>query len=147
MPLVGIDGLDALAHHASKKLSDETQHDYLAVLLNAYNNDVFYAVYDSETLTDLRGVEKIDSVLGSIAERCRGKTVAFVGNGVTLHQEKILAIENIAVTMPDVGADVAPVETVAELGLAAWVKNPTPAFSLKPQYLKTQVFAKQKQRS
>ena len=149
VPLVGVDGLDALAHHALKKLPAEGVR-HLAVLLNAYNNDVFYALYDlapdgAATPTDLRGVAKIDVVLGDIAQRCSSETVAFVGNGVPMHQEKLSALEGITVTTPKIDADVAPVEVIAELGLAAWEKNPRAILSLKPQYLKTQVFATQNQ--
>lgn len=114
IPLVGIDALKAfIAAYAP------TDQNHITVaLLNAFNNDLFYAIARYPHLVQT-GYEKSEVLLERIARDYAGFTIRFIGNGV-------LPVQEIAYPTN---------EQLAAYAWRMWQQNETADLAL-PLYLK-----------
>ncbi|MFH1644588.1 MAG: tRNA (adenosine(37)-N6)-threonylcarbamoyltransferase complex dimerization subunit type 1 TsaB [bacterium] len=155
IPLIGIDGLDALSEQTLNLFSEKENPTKLISLLNAYSNEVYFSVnkINENKLEKIKpnGYEKIEYFLDEIAtlrqaqgEREVNKKILFTGNGTTLHKNLIqkklgsnaIFSENILQTTD--------VDQIAKMALQKWNQKNDPVYKLKPLYLKTQTFAVKK---
>lgn len=81
VPLISIDGIKAL--HTNSNASQTV------VLLNAFNNEVYFAYKKKSQLTI--GVANIHEILPAILLDIPHGSITFLGNGTTLFQESIVA--------------------------------------------------------
>jgi tRNA threonylcarbamoyl adenosine modification protein YeaZ len=151
LPLIGIDGLDALAQqtiqHYASTFSNENP-SLLVILLNAYSNDVYYAIYSVDTNRNLTLVQpktnkKIDLVLKYLNQKYHKQPILFVGNGTVLHEKQIKKVFDKSI-IPQPVLQVSSVDQIALMGLERWKKMETPCYKIQPLYLKTQTFAVRK---
>lgn len=132
IPLIGIDGLDALAEQ-TQKLPD---HQYV-VLLNAFNQEVFYGIYDSKgSVLEPKGYLPIEKLLTHLKTTYR--KICFVGNGAHLFAEKIKKEFSEATILPD---DMATAQTIGRMGFELWNKETQKTTKLLPLYMKLQTYA------
>lgn len=141
IPLIGIDGLEALAHETIKqKKLDEG--DTIICMLNAYNQEVYVAEF--QTLNnELCKNEKpfyapIKTVLETITKKYQTQPLYFTGNGAHLHAGLIQTIIPHSQIAPIAYASA---ETVGELGRKAFLQNQGLSSEIQPLYLKTATFA------
>lgn len=133
IPLIGIDGLDALYHQTLDKMGLKN----IVVILNAYNNDVFFAVHKNGKLK--KGYKKIDKLIFKLKEQYGEKEIMFVGNACKMHKELISKDLNYSF----IDLEIASSEQIAKMSLEKWnSKNKDLSYKLKPLYLKSQNFAK-----
>jgi tRNA threonylcarbamoyl adenosine modification protein YeaZ len=135
--LIGVDGLDAVAEETIK-LGYKTDDRLLIALLNAYNNDVYHAVYscanDNLTLCDIKGYKKIDVFVDELVKKFPDKQFLFTGNGVSLLDKlKLAQIKSAPI-------EVASAEQIGFIGLRNWELNNVVS-ELQPIYLKEQTYA------
>ncbi len=153
IPLIGIDGLDALSKEALE-ITTEKHTDFnpeiLVTLLNAYNNDVFFdinKVVDSnqleptEKIYPCKGYKKIDLLLKGLKHNFSENKIVFAGNGTKLNQD--LITKNFENNILIVDRDVCSAATVAKMALEKWnqVSGNVKEYKLSPLYLKSQSFA------
>ena len=124
-PLVAVDGLVLLAEELN--LSEKT-----AVILNAFNNDVYYAYPQGESIKS--GYQNIDLLIPELIDNGISK---IVGNAIDIHKERI---NNL---MPHVKLDPAisyiTLEKIAEHGCKLFDKGCVtneimPAYTKAPHY-------------
>jgi tRNA threonylcarbamoyladenosine biosynthesis protein TsaB len=122
IPLIGIDGLKALA-----------QETNATPLLNAFNNEVYYA------LPHAKGYKKIEMVLQEI-QASKQKEIYFSGNGAVLHKSLItqtLTNKKISFIMQNTCST----QQIAKMALQFWQQKKNMKNKLYPLYLKSQNFA------
>ena len=145
IPLIGIDGLDALSLQTLKEfdfINSITKPTMLISLLNAYNNEVYFSVnkiIENELEKIIpNNYKKIDLFLDEISKQFANKKILFTGNGTILHkgliQEKFgsnaIFQKNILQT-----------PSAKQIGIMALQKSDQQKeFKLKPLYLKSQAF-------
>jgi len=142
VPLVGVDGLDALGHDMVK-LSAHASALFVS-MLNAYNNDVYYAFYTSnnQVLTTVdRGVKKIEAVLADLSVHGATQPVIFAGNGAYLHRDMIYNTLGDGVRFVEPVVSTATSESIGTLAFKAYQETSEIGFKVKPTYMKTQYFA------
>lgn len=140
IPLIGIDGLHALA--VQMKSDCTVTYDVIVPLLNAYNNEVYYAFYDGnmQLVEDTQaGYQNIESLLGEIQERFAGKKVLFGGNGALMHRELLEKSGAKNCMIPSFES--CSVQQVAALALVRWHAQENIQKKVYPLYLKSQKFA------
>ena len=124
--LVGIDALYALLNeHAST-------YPTTVALLNAFNQDLFYGIKhkDEEPVT---GYDNVDLLLAKLQGTIK-EPACFVGNGVALYQEKIIAQFPNA-HIPEPLPDYASLPWLIKQGWDKWQKKDT-SDQVFPLYLK-----------
>ncbi len=129
IPLIGIDALDACIQEWA-----DPQFPNTIVLLNAFSNDVYYAISQPNQKTK-KGYKNIIECLEDLKQSFPNTTLRFLGNGALLHHELIkksfgdLAfISNTAVYCS--------IKQIGIMGYALWKKENVGAQSLLPLYLK-----------
>ena len=143
IPLIGIDGLDALYNQALEK----TDSKNIVVILNAYNNDVYFAVNkNSEKHTGVetfnvgvleKGYKKIDKLLLELKEQYKDSRIVFAGNACKQHENLISKDLNYSF----INLETASSEQIAKMALERWnSSNKGFSYKLKPLYLKSQSF-------
>lgn len=156
IPLIGIDGLEALSQDAINLLKQKNhnfENSALVSLLNAYNNEVYFAIYDiivyknkdvKLRLCVSKGYKKVDKLFCEISQKLSGKKLFFTGNGAALHRNLILEIfqERAVIQSPLLGS--ATAKCIGEMGFKCWNNKEKLSFQLWPLYLKTQTFAVRK---
>lgn len=125
LPLVSIDGL----------LTILQQHSYshpTIILLNAFNNDVFYGIQTEETR--LTGCEHIDQLLERI-EELNITASYFIGNGTRLHYETIIKRFPLA-HIPQPITEYADMAWLTKNCWHSWQEKQEITDQLFPRYLK-----------
>lgn len=132
IPLIGIDGLDAWILQEKPACTSE----YLAIVLNAYSEDVYYAIYNNGNGQIIKGCEQIDAFrnrLETIAKDCTHKPfITLVGNGVK-NLNELTALG--ATVNADNATDHCSLQSIARLSYQAWT-NGDKKTMLLPQYMK-----------
>lgn len=136
LPLIGIDSLTTLA----SEWEDPTV-PCTVVLLDAFNNDVYFYVHDTnQTTTDTTvsqpktGYHKIDMVLAMIKQQ-QHKQIRFIGNAALIYQEKIEALFLSSAYFPMPIPTTCSLSYVGQHALQAWHMQQT-SNQLLPLYLK-----------
>jgi tRNA threonylcarbamoyladenosine biosynthesis protein TsaB len=141
-PLIGIDGIDALAYETFKETNK--QSDALLVLLNAFNNEVYYGFYkrehDNLILALPKSYENVDTLLDRLILNTQFSSLTCVGNGYHLYKEKIEHIAKSRIPLFFSPHNVASAHAVGEMALKVWRSQQSLSTSLMPLYLKTQSF-------
>jgi len=142
IPLIGIDGLDALCQEEINK----TDAQFLVCLLNAFNNDVYFSINkreDSETTTSLeRGCKKIDTLLAELTNN--PQHITFTGNGAVLHRDLILNTLGNRAIIAQSPRNVCSSSIIGTMALKLWNETEDPETfpgNITPNYIKTQAFA------
>lgn len=159
IPLIGIDGLNALSLQALKEFDrKEEKPSILISLLNAYSNEVYFSVNKviENKLEKIKpnGYQKIDLFLDEIKtlmsvhpvhpEQGRIERILFTGNGTILHKELILEKLGNNAIFAEKTLETASSTQIGIMALEKYNQQKQKVFKLKPLYLKTQVFATKK---
>ena len=141
IPLVGIDGLEALSRDTISVAGGAT---LMVCMLNAFNKDVFYAIssIDSQKLelAEEKSYCKIDVLLAKL-EAYSQHQIVFCGNGAELYKQELLDAHGTRALFPDNMPLVASVGQIAQMGLEKFERGEMTS-KIVPQYLKTQSFKK-----
>ncbi|MBU4269478.1 tRNA (adenosine(37)-N6)-threonylcarbamoyltransferase complex dimerization subunit type 1 TsaB [Candidatus Dependentiae bacterium] len=139
IPLIGIDGLDAISTQALKQIQNLQKTDVIVALLNAYNDDVYYKI-NSDKVENQKGYKKIDLLLSDLKNNFENQKIIFIGNAVNLHKDKILNIFDKNSAFIDIQN--ASSQEIALIALDKFEKDKNClSFKLTPLYLKSQNFA------
>ena len=142
IPLVGIDGLDALSRDTLEVAGDAT---LMVCLLNAYNKDVFYAISTIDSgklkLAQEKNYCKIDVLLEKLKAYTQHQVV-LSGNGAVLYREELTQALGSRAHFPTDAPLVASAQQIAQMGYAQFKSNVNVTQKIVPQYLKTQSFKK-----
>jgi len=156
IPLIGIDGLDALTLQAIKSLNlDNNQNKnqkptMLISLLNAYANDVYYSINTLRLCSGQahlskkiqpNGYKKIDILLEQIKKEFTDQTILFTGNGTKLHKDLIQEKLNKKAIIPENLIETPSVEQIGLMAFEKWKQEKSKILKLSPLYLKSQTFA------
>lgn len=136
IPLVGVDGIDALAHEA-KSLLNLQENIVLVVLLNAFNKEAYFGIYSN---TDIdKGYKEISVLLSELGKT--GKQLVLVGNGIIEFKQEIESqLDKNKVILISELARSASAKSIAELAIVQWKQRENVTNKLLPLYLKTQKF-------
>jgi tRNA threonylcarbamoyladenosine biosynthesis protein TsaB len=131
VPLIGVDSLYALAQEYSNY-----EYKNIIALLNAFSQDVYYAIVDKKSGTLQKGYENSETFLHKTAKSIGNQPVLFIGNGVELYKNLILTyfLENAHFLDPN--PEVASLNSIAYDALATWHLQHEKVFELMPLYLK-----------
>lgn len=146
MPLVGCDGLRALADQMESQAQQATHKpELLVALLNAYNNEVYYRMSrlqgdGSYSEVEQPGYADIEAVIAMITKH-NAASVWCAGNGANVYREILVQHLGASAHIDQVLRH-ADLDTLAEHALAAWHAQEEPSYNLQPSYLKTQSFVK-----
>lgn len=153
IPMIGIDGLDALVGECFKINLDFFQSKLnkqivLVGLLNAYNNDVYYSINEivkkdnklEMILVEPKSYKNINNFIFDLNSRYKEHQFYFVGNAFSLH--KAFIIENLGNKMlsNDFNLEVGSAEFILRLGEKYFNNKENLSRKLLPLYLKTQQF-------
>ena len=129
IPLVGVDGIRTLVQEYPHK-----KNEVGVALLNAFNNDVYFAVKNTNG-TIASGYANIESLLLQLQQEYQDATICFLGSGTTLHQEEIKK----AFPHAHFSSQLAycPLNALAHQGLHAWQQKKHTSTQLQPLYLKS----------
>ena len=142
VPLIGVDGLDALGYCMAQR-NTRVPSLYIT-MLNAYNNDVYYAFYgaQNQALTAIeKGCKKIEIVLDECSKHVTNHTPIFAGNGSYLHRDKIYSVLGDGVVFVDPELLTANSECIGILAYKTYKETTERLFKIEPTYMKTQYFA------
>lgn len=145
MPLIGINGLDALAYETFFCIKNNNNNRKIAVpLLNAFNNDVYFAAYEFLE-SDLKlllpaGYKNIDYLLEELKERFKERELVFSGSGADLFKEKIKTVFESQGIISEKFPLVASAKQIGIMGLERWNNKKDLSNRLLPIYLKIQKF-------
>lgn len=138
-PLIGVNGLQALSDQVRESIQQQPKN--FVLLLNAYNDDVYYALEmvgkDRE-----EGCEKIQDLLERLKKEYAEQVVIFAGNAVGLHAKIIKEMLLHAQLLEEF-----PVASARFVGLRAyadWLEQKNITTKIEPHYLKTQYFSLKK---
>lgn len=131
IPLIGIDGLEALFLEYQPQLADNS-----LILLNAFNNDVYFhfQMPDQKPLT---GYKKIDVLLDWVREKVPASRISFLGNAATLYKNQIEGMFapqycNFLDPMPETCS----IDQIALMGYEKWENKQYTNTTITPLYLK-----------
>ena len=156
IPLISIDGLEATFLEFY-----DNNYENTVVLLNAFNNEVYYLIADGKQIVS-KGYQKIDTFLNSVrnASTSSGRTerktifysnsnpvrpepvegnerlIHFIGNGVTLHQPLIRETfgNNAVIKKPN--PSMCSIEMIGKIGLEKWLLKQGATGYVMPLHLK-----------
>jgi tRNA threonylcarbamoyl adenosine modification protein YeaZ len=142
IPLIGIDGLDATFLEFY-----DNNYANTVVLLNAFNNEVYYLIFTPSTLSFdgdpkkeiknvVKGYHKIDAFIATIMQQCAGQPIHFIGNGVTLHHDLIKQTCGNTAVIKENNPPMCSLETIGRLGLEKFMHENKSDGYLMPLHLK-----------
>ncbi len=148
IPLVGVDSLDALTYDVTIQITDHKipAYSYILVILNAYNNDVYYALsrfnqtQNSYEMLN-KGCAKIDAVLTMISKEYAPQELIGTGNGCAQHLDLITSSLSQEIRFYHHDQATPSVDSIGSLGLQQFLAQTTPCYKIEPNYLKSQYFA------
>ncbi|MFC1894862.1 tRNA (adenosine(37)-N6)-threonylcarbamoyltransferase complex dimerization subunit type 1 TsaB [Candidatus Dependentiae bacterium] len=152
IPLIGIDGLDALSFETINKFNAQKTKNVLCPnimvsLLNAFNGEVYFSISqinNIEILThnklcESKGYKKIKLLLEDLRTKSAKETILFSGNGTILNIDLIKNIFNDKAIIFDQA--ICSAKQIAKMALKKWNNKQDLSFKIYPLYLKTQTFA------
>lgn len=148
IPLVGVNGLYALSTElvcAVDSNTDIKSHEYMnIVLLNAYNNDVYYHIsMPGKPLEQgVMGCKNIDEVIELIFSSKHNGYYCLTGNAVPMHLQKLKqGADAVLGKLFHWPSQTASAQSIGLLGYELFLKQSEPVFKIEPLYLKSQKFA------
>lgn len=134
IPLIGINGLKAYITE-----SHDNNWPITVILLNAFNNDVYYAIEDF-SLEKKLGCTNINDLLNELKNLYREhKTIRFLGNGSKLFENEIKTVFRKHYFIPENNPNTCSIETIAKLAFEKWKNNKDLENQILPIYLKDAV--------
>jgi tRNA threonylcarbamoyladenosine biosynthesis protein TsaB len=138
VPLIGINGLEALALQAEFAIKDfvKNKPNRVISLLNAYNNEVYFLISKLA-----QGCQNIEMLLDTIKKDFEGHLMLFCGQGAELYKKIIQEkLGNQAVFLQQ-NQSFASSKIIGEMAYQDWQDKKTIVDRIEPLYLKTQYFA------
>lgn len=132
IPLIGINALDALVQEYS-----DPAHPITIALLNAFNQDVYYAIRDTRSHTYTQGCQNSSEFIATLANYKTDQPIQFLGNGTLLHHDKIIKACGDNIFIPTPMPETCSVGQVARMGLELWNAGGDFSKPLAPHYLKS----------
>ena len=129
LPLVGVNGFDAFLH----EWDDPTTNT--AIILNAFNNDVYVALKKAGHREYVSGYGKIEAVASFLARETVGP-LRFLGNGVALYQNVFQHFLDDRMMVPIDCPQISSLYHVGLVGLERWAQGGASQEPLMPLYLK-----------
>ena len=130
VPLIGIDALEAMIQE-----NNPAAPMPLVVLLNAFNQDVYFAIQLAPGEIQ-KGCMNIKALLSHLAQTIPEDEIKFVGNGTTLHKDLILETFGSPAVITDPIPEAPSIETIGLMALAKWDRQEGLMEQLMPVYLK-----------
>jgi tRNA threonylcarbamoyladenosine biosynthesis protein TsaB len=130
LPLIGVDGLATFINEQKNP-----DYHYTIALLNAYCNDVYYAIHNNQTDTIEIGCEKIDVIAQKI-KTLPPNQIKLIGNGCKLHHETLE--KTVGRARPDLNLlpETVSLDAVGAQAWRQWQKKENISTQLLPLYLK-----------
>jgi len=130
IPLVGVDGLKAFLHEQHQPQSPQT-----VALLNAFGNDVYYAI-ESHGTVPATGYANIQQFLAMAHEYFPNDRVRFIGNGVALFRQEIESSFEDRAIIPTPLPESVSITAVGTVALEQWKQQVDVTNQVQPLYLK-----------
>ncbi len=134
LPLVGVDGLEAFI----EEYHDET-HAFTVALLNAFCDDVYFAIYQTDTGIIAKGCMNIELFLEDFKEIHQKSSglVTFIGNAAQLQSDLIKKkFGDFVYFLPD-NPEMASLATIGKTAYKNWQEKKSLEKQLLPLYLKS----------
>lgn len=131
IPLIAIDGLEAFIEE-NKNMPVTT-----VALLNAYNNDVYFAIYDQVNPIE-KGWQNITEFLSYLKVRFPNEKIKFIGNGTDLFKKEISELFNLEL-LKEPNPQSCSIEQIAKMTYQKWLSQEDIVEQLVPMYLKDAV--------
>ena len=138
LPLIGIDGLQALLAQSADANYPET-----IALLNAFNKDVYFGIQLAHWTGQTRGYANIETFLKTLSDYQPSNTLRFIGNASSLYKDEITAALSEKQIIIDDGYPTCSVEQVGHLAYEQWQQKTDLSYKLSAHYLKTQQYKNQ----
>lgn len=133
-PLIGVNGIEQFLAEFH-----DAQWPHTVALLNAYQNDVYYAIEKNGICTQT-GAKNIDLILDELASD--NNPVRLIGNSIDIHKKIILnKLGNLAYLQESMPQHVS-LQQIGKDAFARWQKKENLSGQLLPLYLKTQEYQK-----
>jgi len=133
-PLIEVNGLEAFQEEMG-----DAKFPVTVILLNAFNNDVYYAISSNEL--NKIGYKNIKLLLEELKEQFNNQQIRFLGNGTTLFANEIKTIFNNNAFIPENIQQTCSIEQIAKTGYKKW-KNKEILEQIVPLYLKDAISLK-----
>lgn len=134
IPIIGIDALEAI-------VQEHKQKNYpLVALLNAFNNDVYYAICNEHGAIVQKNYGNIDVVLQLIDQLLPTQQIIFTGNAIPLFSEQIH--QRFGKRLSILDADTCSLSQIARMTFDSWQSNSGISKSISPLYLKQNHYKK-----
>lgn len=129
LPLVGVDGLEAMAHEYHNQ-----KYPVTAIILNAFNKDLYYLIDNYKSHSS--GYKNYLELFESLKKDFSAQTIRFIGNGVELYHADIVEQFGSQAFIPSPLPLDPTLEAIAQLGLEQWHAKKNVQERLLPLYLK-----------
>jgi len=150
IPLIGVDGLDALSLTLLEKIKTDStevkeEPNIIIPCLNAYGNDVHFSINEISNDLNFKKIyknqyQKIDTLIKIINTTFQGKKILLGGNGALLHKELLEKEITNSEVIFDNKTETTSTEQIAALALKEWDQTNKGSKKLLPLYLKSQNF-------
>jgi tRNA threonylcarbamoyladenosine biosynthesis protein TsaB len=137
IPLIGIDGLKALTEEYKK-----SNYPYTISLLNAYSQDVYFAVQTPTSKLLQTGYKNITVLLTELKQDYPNKCIRFIGNGTQIHNEQIVATFGSHAIIPEVIPEHCSIQQIGSIGNTLFEQTKDYHYKLLPLYLKNKLIKK-----
>ncbi len=137
MPLVSVSSFEGLVC--------QIKQERLLVLLNAYNNDVYFAYAEHGKIV-LSGSGKYDTLPTLLSVFKTDACVTVTGNGLLMYPGLMPVVSQVFSTTEVVDSEVPLAESIGQVGLQKWQRGET-VKKIEPLYLKTIVYDIQRARA
>jgi tRNA threonylcarbamoyl adenosine modification protein YeaZ len=133
LPLVGVDGLNAFVEEQKHAIKTR----FFVVILNAFCDDVYYAIYDTKTGTLSKGCQSITAFITHLKSLISDseKTATIMGNGLMLHKEILQHECGNSLIIPENYPELCSISAAAQQGMLLWYEKKYDK-QLVPLYLK-----------
>jgi tRNA threonylcarbamoyladenosine biosynthesis protein TsaB len=129
LPLIGINGLEAIINeHSTDQLTT-------VALLNAFSNDLFYAVKEADSKNISFGYAPGLEFLKKIKMYYKSQ-IKFIGNGVKLFSKEIYEILGGQAVILELLPEIASLQGIASIAFSYFKNNKNISNELVPLYLK-----------
>lgn len=135
IPLVGLDGLDALLEECY-----DTQFPLTIALLNAYNNDAYFGIQQHGKIVR-KGYKNIAELLAQLQYEFSDYQLRFIGQGVDIFKTNIIHHIGTQAYMPSPIPLAPSLKILAQKAQQLWKAGKT-THQLLPLYLKTLKYKK-----
>ncbi|MDR3646932.1 MAG: tRNA (adenosine(37)-N6)-threonylcarbamoyltransferase complex dimerization subunit type 1 TsaB [Candidatus Babeliales bacterium] len=125
IPLIGVDGLYAFISEYQ-----DTNWPVTVVMLNAFNNDVYYAIKHDDQIET--GAKNINVLLQELKSN---QKIRFMGNGTKLFETQIKETFGDLAYIPEPNPNTCSIDSVAKLAYQKWLKKEIQE-QILPLYLK-----------